>query len=72
MDFETQAAQLNCPACACGGATRIISAEPHPRFARMDMRLFECLSCGERQEVVIPLSRHQAARSQADRQTAAT
>jgi hypothetical protein len=36
------------PPCeACGGTTRIVRIEPHPRFKRRHVWVLECMVCGE-------------------------
>ena len=31
----------------CGGTTRLVGIEPHPRLAGTDVWTFECTSCGD-------------------------
>lgn len=43
------------PPCeACGGATRIVSIEPHRRLKRRHVWTLECLSCGAEQSAEMP------------------
>jgi uncharacterized Zn finger protein len=40
------------PPCAeCGGATRIVSIEPHKRLKRRQTWTVECTACGETRDV---------------------
>jgi rRNA maturation protein Nop10 len=39
----------------CGGATRLVGIEPHPRLADTDVWTFECTSCGESAIAAHPL-----------------
>jgi hypothetical protein len=42
------------PFCACGGRTRMVGLESHPRFPRTDIRTYECVACETMQAVVAP------------------
>lgn len=39
----------------CGGTTRLVGIEPHPRLAGTDVWTFECGSCGNSEIAAHPL-----------------
>ena len=44
------------PACRlCNGMTRLTGIEPHPRDDHVDIRSFECSTCGHPFAVDVPL-----------------
>jgi hypothetical protein len=43
------------PFCAaCGGRTRLVGIEAHPRLPRTDIRTYECIGCEAMQAAVAP------------------
>jgi hypothetical protein len=47
------------PFCqACGGRTRLVGMEAHPRLPRTDIRTYECIACEAMQAVVAPHRSH--------------
>jgi len=44
------------PACErCGGATRLLSIEPHRRRKRSHVWTFECVECGAVDKIEMPI-----------------
>jgi hypothetical protein len=51
--------RIDGPFCqACGGRTRLIGMEAHPRLPSADIRTYECIACEAMQAVVAPHRRH--------------
>ena len=45
------------PVCEeCGGPTRLTGIEPHPTYAKVDLRTYECIGCEAVQAVQVPLA----------------
>jgi hypothetical protein len=49
------ARNITSPKCGkCEQPTRLLAAEPHPRFRQTDLRTFQCKACGAIETVVAP------------------
>lgn len=46
---------MNTSCGKCGGTTRLVGIEPHPRLADTDTWTFECISCGHSEVAAHPL-----------------
>ena len=54
--FKVHDPLLGPPCLLCGGVSRLIGIEPHPRDDRTDLRTFECVNCNHPFTVEVPLN----------------